>query len=211
MHGTGLVFLLLSFLLVLSCIRPSLRPRPVGRQSVAVASSQPGRRPARPPGDSGPQFEFIARSCCCHALEVGDIQRTNELNTIGQTAAEVGVATSTLRYYERQGLLSPAGRSRAGYRLYNANAVTQLRFIRSAQSVGFSLENIKALLALDERTSCRQVQVMIEERLAEIARRIAELKSVQGTLHSALNRCHKSRKGCPILSDLRQTDRRSKR
>ena len=116
------------------------------------------------------------------------MRQIDGLMTIGQTADAVGVATSALRYYEREGLLKPVGRSISGYRLYDPTAVEQLRFIRTAQSVGFSLEDIKALLALDERTSCKKVQSMIEDRLAEIARRIAELKNVQSTLSAALNR-----------------------
>lgn len=139
------------------------------------------------------------------------MQDKNELATIGRIAEAVGVATSTLRYYEREGLLAPVGRSPAGYRLYEASAIDRLRFIRSAQSVGFSLEDIKALLALDTRTSCQQVQVLIEARLADVSQRIADLKSVQRTLNSTLNRCRKSRKGCPILSELRSTDHRQKR
>lgn len=139
------------------------------------------------------------------------VSRENGLATIGQIAKSVGVATSTLRFYEHEGLLKPADRSPAGYRLYDSSAVERLRFIRSAQSVGFSLEDIKAFLALDERTSCKQVQGMIEERLADVARRIAELKSVQRTLNQALNRCRKSRTGCPVLTDLRKTDQRGKR
>lgn len=127
----------------------------------------------------------------------------NGLTTIGKVADAVGVAPSTLRYYEREGLLKPAGRSAAGYRLYDAAASEQLRFIRTAQSVGFSLDDIKALLSLDERTSCKKVQALITDRLTEVARRIAELKSVQSTLNQALQRCKKSRKGCPVLGDLR--------
>ena len=136
---------------------------------------------------------------------------SDEILNIGQASASVGVATSTLRYYEREGLLAPSDRSHAGYRLYDAAAVRQLRFIRAAQSVGFSLEDIKGMLALDERTSCKQVQSMIEERLAGIALRIAELKSVQSTLTSALDRCKKSRRGCPVLSDLHRKNHSSSR
>ena len=131
------------------------------------------------------------------------IERENGLTTIGRIASAVKVATSTLRYYEREGLLTPVARSHAGYRLYDPSAVDRLRFIRSAQSVGFSLEDIKALLALDEHNSCKQVQSLIEERLAGIAVRIAELENVQRTLTSALARCKKSRRGCPVLGDLR--------
>ncbi len=137
--------------------------------------------------------------------------RKTGLTTIGEIANAVGVATSTLRYYEREGLLKPAQRSPAGYRLYDPQAVERLRFIRAAQSVGFSLEDIKALLALDERTSCKQVQDLIQARLDVVARRIAELKRMQRTLISAINRCRTSRKGCPVLSDLRTGDRRRKR
>ena len=140
------------------------------------------------------------------------MEKTNsELLNIGQASASVSVATSTLRYYEREGLLAPSDRSHAGYRLYDAAAVRQLRFIRAAQSVGFSLEDIKGMLALDERTSCKQVQSMIEERLAGLALRIAELKSVQSTLTSALDRCKKSRRGCPVLGDLHRKNQSSSR
>ena len=139
------------------------------------------------------------------------MQRKNGLWTIGQIANSVEVATSTLRYYEREKLLTPAARSPAGYRLYDPSAVEQLRFIRSAQSVGFSLEDIKALLALDGRRSCKQVQGMIEQRLGDVVRRIAKLKSVQRTLSSALKRCRKSQKGCPVLTDLRRGDKRRAR
>ena len=139
------------------------------------------------------------------------MRRTHGLHTIGKVAESVGVATSTLRYYERQGLLAPADRSPAGYRLYDRNSFEQLRFIRSAQSVGFSLEDIKSLLALDERTSCNKVQDMITERLTSIARRIEELTSVQRTLKRALGRCKKSRTGCPVLGDLRRRNRPSGR
>lgn len=130
--------------------------------------------------------------------------------TIGRVAAAAGVAATTLRFYERAGLLTPTDRSPAGYRLYDSRAVERLRFIRSAQSVGFSLQDIKTLLALDERTSCDQVRGMIEERLADVAHRIAELKSVERTLRNAAARCRKSRVGCAVLVDLHKIDRRTK-
>lgn len=133
------------------------------------------------------------------------MQTKHGLSTIGQIADAVDVATSTLRYYEREGLLKPSERSKAGYRLYDADAVQRLQFIRTAQSVGFSLDDIRALLGLDERTSCKQVQGMIEERLSEISQRIRKLKSVQKTLTIAANRCRKSRKGCPVLRDLHKS------
>lgn len=135
------------------------------------------------------------------------MRRNDGLTTIGHIAGSVGVATSTLRYYEREGLLKPTGRSDAGYRLYDPASVERLRFIRTAQGVGFALEDIKAMLALDARTSCKKVQRVIEDRLAEVAGRVAELKSVERTLKAALKRCRGSRKGCPVLLDLRGSRR----
>ena len=129
---------------------------------------------------------------------------------IGQIAGAVGVATSTIRYYEREGLLNPVSRSSSGYRMYDKAALERLRFIRSAQSVGFSLTDIKTLFSLDERTSCKRVQGMIEERLGDIAIRIDELRTVRRNLTRALNRCRTTEEGCPILTDLRQTDSRSR-
>ena len=68
----------------------------------------------------------------------------NGLMSIGQLAREAGVAATALRYYEREGVLAPTVRSRAGYRLYSREAVEQLGFIRSAQAVGFTLDDIRA-------------------------------------------------------------------
>src|SRR5947207_1721813 len=69
---------------------------------------------------------------------------TNGLVTIGEAARSAGVATSVLRYYERVKLLKPAGRSDSGYRHYTSDDVARLRFIRAAQSIGFTLEDIRA-------------------------------------------------------------------
>ena len=67
--------------------------------------------------------------------------------TIGQLAKQMGVRTSTLRYYEKEGLITPDGRSDAGYRLYKPEAAQTIQLIQRAQRVGFSLADIKALLA----------------------------------------------------------------
>ncbi len=136
--------------------------------------------------------------------------RSTGLMTIGQIAEQVGVATSTLRFYEREGLIRPAERSKAGYRLYAANAVEQLRFIRAGQTIGFALDDIKALLALDEETSCKQVQKLIEQRLVEINAKLANLKRVRSTLNDALGRCRKSKRGCAVVADLKGKSKKRK-
>ena len=130
------------------------------------------------------------------------------LMTIGQIAGQVDLAPSTLRFYEREGLIRPAERSKAGYRLYAANAVEQLRFIRAGQAIGFALDDIKALLVLDEETSCKRVQTLIAQRLAEVDAKLVNLKRVRSTLSDALARCRKSKRGCAVVADLKGESRK---
>lgn len=127
---------------------------------------------------------------------------------IGQIAEQVGVATSTLRFYEREGLVHPATRSRAGYRLYEPAAVEHLRFIRAGQAIGFSLDDIKELLVLDENTSCKQVQSMIGQRLSEVEEKLAGLRTVKSALSVALARCRSSSRGCGVVADLKGKSRK---
>ncbi|GJQ27817.1 MAG: heavy metal-responsive transcriptional regulator [Phycisphaerae bacterium] len=129
----------------------------------------------------------------------------NGLLTIGQAAEAAGVAATTLRYYEREGLLRPSLRSHARYRLYDADAVERLQFIRAAQAVGFTLDDIRMLLDLDvdDPKVCRsEVQRLLERRLADVKRRMKDLKRVQAVLGRSLDRCRASQGACPVLKDL---------
>lgn len=141
-------------------------------------------------------------------MRSSDISPQNDLLQIGQIAEQVGVAVSTLRFYEREGLVRPAGRSRSGYRLYAPAAVERLRFIRAGQAIGFSLDDIKALLELDEKTSCKQVQALIEQRISEVDAKLANLKRMRSTLADALGRCRRSKRGCDLVSELKSRSRR---
>lgn len=134
----------------------------------------------------------------------------NRPMTIGAVAQTVGVAATTLRYYEREGILAPSGRTPKGYRLYNADAVTRLEFIRDAQTVGFTLDDIRTLLNLDAGTSCKNVKSLIEHRLTEIDEKLVNLRRVRKALAGAMKRCQTSRKGCPVLTDLKSTRRRKR-
>ena len=122
--------------------------------------------------------------------------------TIGQLAKSVGVRATTLRYYERERLLTPPERTAAGYRLYDQQALERVRFIRAAQGVGFTLEDIKTLLRLDGGESCAEVQKLLERRIGEVDCRMDELKLVRAALGKALNQCRNSNKACPVLTDL---------
>lgn len=124
--------------------------------------------------------------------------------TIGQLARLAGVPVSTVRYYERSGLLPRPARSPSGYRLYDEHDLERLSFIRSAQSVGFSLDDIRELLRLDERDSCQRVRGILERRLDQVERRLREIAELRDTLRNALKRCQHARRGCPVLRTLRK-------
>jgi MerR family transcriptional regulator, mercuric resistance operon regulatory protein len=123
--------------------------------------------------------------------------------TIGQIAKTLDLPISTLRYYEREGLLASPDRSGSGYRLYDEAAVERLAFIRSAQAVGFTLEDIRELLRLDGDSSCKDVQTLLNRRLAEVETKLADLKRVRTALSGALEQCRKSRRGCGVLMGLK--------
>jgi DNA-binding transcriptional MerR regulator len=123
--------------------------------------------------------------------------------TIGQLAKAGGVPPSTVRYYERIGLLEPDSRSAGNYRLYGPAAMERLRFIRSAQAVGFGLDDIATLLG---GAACRDVQGLIERRLADVAGRLRDLRHVQRVLALCLDECHDARnKECPVVVKLKST------
>lgn len=121
--------------------------------------------------------------------------------TIGELAKVVDVPTSTLRYYERAGILRPSGRSAGNYRVYSEAEVERLRFIRAAQATGFTLDDIKALL---RPSACAKVQGLIEQRLEQVAARMAELRRVQRVLKGALNEClgHEESGRCRVIENL---------
>jgi MerR family mercuric resistance operon transcriptional regulator len=125
---------------------------------------------------------------------------------IGKVARNAGLAIDTVRYYEREGLLQKPARTASGYRHYTTDAVARLRFIRQSKELGFSLAEIKDLLALrvTPGKSCADVRAHAEHKVADVDRRIASLKRVRGALVKLASAC--SGKGpvsqCPILEAL---------
>lgn len=128
--------------------------------------------------------------------------------SIGQLAKQAGVAIDTVRYYERNGLLTPAGRRASGYRHYGADAVQRLRFIRRAKALGFSLDDIQALLALSAERDVASVRSAAQQKLADIEQRIAELNRMRVGLSALIEACpgHGRSEGCPILNALTQEE-----
>jgi MerR family copper efflux transcriptional regulator len=130
--------------------------------------------------------------------------------TIGKVARSTGLAIDTVRYYEREGLLEKPARSTSGYRHYRPDVIARLRFICQAKDLGFSLSEIKELLALrvTPGKSCADVRAHTEHKIADVDRRIASLKCVRGALVKLASAC--SGKGpvseCPILEALERKE-----
>jgi DNA-binding transcriptional MerR regulator len=129
--------------------------------------------------------------------------------TISKFARAAGVPPSTVRHYERIGLLHPEGRTAGNYRLYDDDSLARLRFIRAGQATGFALEDIMTLLQLRDGTPgvCQDVQSLIEERLSELEQRMADLRHVQRVLKATLQRCREAQWSgrCHILETLTAT------
>lgn len=130
--------------------------------------------------------------------------------TIGRIAQSAGVAIDTIRFYEREGLLPEPRRRPSGYREYDTSAVSRLRFIRRAKDLGFTLDEIRELLALsaDRHGGVEGVRDRAAARLAAIDERIAELQRVRNGLAELLDACpgHGAPEDCPILKALAEPD-----
>jgi MerR family copper efflux transcriptional regulator len=124
----------------------------------------------------------------------------------GELAKQANVNSETLRYYEREGLLPEPERTDSGYRLYADEDVKRVRFIKRAQELGFSLKEIKELLALklDASQSASEVKRLTEHKIQDIENKIQSLQAMKGVLHDVAAAC--SGKGsvdhCPILTCL---------
>ncbi len=123
---------------------------------------------------------------------------------IGELAKRGNVAVDTVRYYERDGLLEPAGRQSSGYRQYGEIQLKRLQFIRRAKLLGFTLEEIRGLLTLSDEQDIARVKQAAEVRLADVDRRIAELESIRRGLSTLIKACpgHGRADACPILNAL---------
>ena len=117
---------------------------------------------------------------------------------IGQLAQRGGVAIDTVRYYERDGLLAPAGRSASRYRRYGDAELKRLRFIRRAKALGFSLDDIRGLLALSDERNVAKVRYVAEAKLGDIDNRIAELTRVRDGLRDLIAACPGRAEACPF-------------
>lgn len=125
---------------------------------------------------------------------------------IGQVAKAAGVNVQTVRYYERRRLVEPDARLESGYRVYSVEAVRKLRFIKNAQALGFSLEEIRSLLRLRSggAASCERVRRKAAEHVAGVRERIERLRAMERVLSQLIRTCQKQGRtdDCPILRSL---------
>ena len=139
--------------------------------------------------------------------------------TIGTLAKAVGINVQTVRYYERRGLLTPIDRRSSGYRLYGVGEERRLRFIRNAQALGFTLNEIAELLNLRVRSTsrCGEVQRKAQAKLRQVERKVKDLQALARSLQRLIRNCRAGQPSdhCPILTSLEQeavrTDKTTKK
>jgi MerR family Zn(II)-responsive transcriptional regulator of zntA len=131
--------------------------------------------------------------------------------TIGKLATASDISTDALRYYEREGLLSPSAKSNSGYRLYERDAVQRLRFIKQAKQCGFTLSEIRELLVLRNQTTacCSDVRARAIEKKLDLEAKIRAMKTVSKALDGLIASCadeHRPVEDCPILAALERVN-----
>lgn len=127
------------------------------------------------------------------------------MHNIGEAAALTGVSAKMIRHYESIHLLPEAGRTFAGYRIYNDNDLHRIRFIKRARTLGFSMKQILDLLSLwdDTGRNSADVKKLARAHADALDARIREMEAMKRTLEHLAKRCHgDSRPDCPILDDL---------
>lgn len=124
--------------------------------------------------------------------------------TIGALAKSAGVGVETVRYYQRRGLLPANGTHRGAFRVYGSDEVARLRFIRRAQALGFSLDEVSELLALDEETDRDRARAFAQAKIADVESRIRQLEEMRSALQGLVSCCEHTEAPapCPILHAL---------
>lgn len=134
------------------------------------------------------------------------------MNTIGQTARQLGVSPHTLRYYEKIGLLAPVAKDTGGRRNYRTADIERIRFVKRAQRMHFSLDEIKQLLNLEQLEASptaspkQDAQELVRSKLSAIEENLTELKRLKKDLNGMLKDCLASdeNEDCPIIEGFKE-------
>ena len=126
--------------------------------------------------------------------------------TIGTLAQRAGVNIETVRFYQRKGLLPQPPRPQGGVRRYRAGDVARIRFIKSAQRLGFSLDEVKQLLALDDGSACGAARARAQKKLTDVRAKLADLKRIERVLRKLIADCERARGtvSCPLIAALQE-------
>jgi MerR family mercuric resistance operon transcriptional regulator len=128
--------------------------------------------------------------------------------TIGQVSHASGVHVETIRYYQGLGIVRAPLRPAGGFRRYGQDDVARLRFIKRAQQLGFALDEVKALLQLEDGQSCSETRPLAEKKLAVIEQRISDLSRMRCRLKHLIGECESGKRprACPIIATLARAD-----
>lgn len=126
--------------------------------------------------------------------------------TIGAFACAAGVNVETIRFYQRKGLLSEPARRPGSVRRYGEVDVTRVRFVKSAQRLGFSLDEIAELLKLDDGAHCDEAREQAERKLADVRARLADLRRMEAVLVALVKQCcaASGEVRCPLIASLEE-------
>jgi MerR family mercuric resistance operon transcriptional regulator len=127
--------------------------------------------------------------------------------TIGALAKTAGLHVETIRYYQRRGLLNEPPRRHGAVRRYGDDDVARLAFIRSAKRLGFSLDEVRELLSLDDGVQCREAEHLAKQRLQDVRDRLAELRRMERALLRLTQACGRNANpvACPLIAALGAT------
>lgn len=134
------------------------------------------------------------------------MQAVSENLTIGTFAKAAGVNVETIRFYQRKGLLPKPDKPYGSIRRYGKVDVTRVRFVKSAQRLGFSLDEVAELLRLDDGTHCDEAAYLAEHKLKNVREKMAELVRMEAVLSELVCACH-ARRGsvsCPLIASLQE-------
>lgn len=132
-------------------------------------------------------------------------KKAKEFMTIGELAKSTEVNIETIRFYQRRGLMDEPERPAGGIRRYGDADADRIRFIKSAQRLGFSLDEIIILLALDDGADCETAVKIAHKKLAEVRGKITDLRQIEKSLSSLIGECEKNigeQVCCPLISSL---------
>lgn len=125
-------------------------------------------------------------------------------STIGELAAAAKVSVETIRFYQRKGLVAEPRRAYGQIRRYGVSDVARVKFVKSAQRLGFSLEEVATLLRLDDGAHCDEARVMAEQKLDDVQSKLRDLRRIESVLKTLVANCS-ARRGtitCPLISAL---------